>query len=131
MSAKVRRSARPRVLFPPVDVDRFRGAGRLPVPKGLESRGYDLVLSALVPYKRIDLAVVAALFVIAALGFLGERTRIGADETMTIGLESCDVPLRGGVLPHLGMHGRRHQQRSVGGKDRRSEGAVGQAVGKT
>ena len=48
---------RSRVLFPPVEVERFRGAGALPVPAGLESRGYDLVLSALVPYKRIDLAV--------------------------------------------------------------------------
>ena len=50
-----------RVLFPPVDVDRFRGAGRLPAPSGLASRSYDLVLSALVPYKRIDLAVTAAI----------------------------------------------------------------------
>ncbi len=52
---------RSRVLFPPVDVDRFRDAGRLPVPAGLESGGYDLVLSALVPYKRIDLAVTGAI----------------------------------------------------------------------
>ncbi len=35
----------------------LRGAGRLPAPAGLASGGYDLVLSALVPYKRIDLAV--------------------------------------------------------------------------
>jgi glycosyltransferase involved in cell wall biosynthesis len=53
--------ARSTIVFPPVDVDRFRGAGRLPVPDGLASRGYDLVLSALVPYKRVDLAVTAAI----------------------------------------------------------------------
>ena len=53
--------ARARVLFPPVDVNRFRGAGLLPAPSGLVSRSYDLVLSALVPYKRIDLAVAAAI----------------------------------------------------------------------
>jgi glycosyltransferase involved in cell wall biosynthesis len=51
---------RARVLFPPVDVSRFAGAGALPPPDGLPSRSYDLVLSALVPYKRIDLAVTAA-----------------------------------------------------------------------
>lgn len=50
---------RTRIVFPPVDVARFRGAGALAPPSGLESRGYDLVLSALVPYKRIDLAVMA------------------------------------------------------------------------
>jgi glycosyltransferase involved in cell wall biosynthesis len=48
------------VVFPPVDVDRFAGARRLPPPEGLASGGYDLVLSALVPYKRVDLAVTAA-----------------------------------------------------------------------
>ena len=53
--------ARTRVVAPPVDVDRFRGAGQLPEPAGLASRSYDLVLSALVPYKRIDLAVTAAI----------------------------------------------------------------------
>lgn len=51
---------RTRIVFPPVEVSRFAGAGRLPVPEGLTSGGYDLVLSALVPYKRIDLAVAAA-----------------------------------------------------------------------
>jgi glycosyltransferase involved in cell wall biosynthesis len=52
--------ARTRVVFPPVDVSRFAGAGERPAPAGLDSGGYDLVLSALVPYKRIDLAVAAA-----------------------------------------------------------------------
>ncbi|MBD3219851.1 glycosyltransferase [bacterium] len=52
--------ARSRIVFPPVDVSRFAGAGASPPPDGLDSRSYDLVLSALVPYKRIDLAVAAA-----------------------------------------------------------------------
>lgn len=51
---------RSRIVFPPVDVDRFENAGDLPEPVGLTTGGYDLVLSALVPYKRIDLAVRAA-----------------------------------------------------------------------
>lgn len=48
------------IIHPPVDVDRFAGAGDLPVPPNLTSRGYDLVVSALVPYKRVDLAIAAA-----------------------------------------------------------------------
>ena len=51
---------RTRILFPPVDVERFAGAGRLDPPDGFASGSYDFVLSALVPYKRIDLAVAAA-----------------------------------------------------------------------
>ncbi len=46
------------VVHPPVDTDRF--SVDAPAPAGLESGSYDLVLSALVPYKRIDLAVTAA-----------------------------------------------------------------------
>lgn len=49
------------IVHPPVDVERFQGAGQLPVPAGLVSRGYDLVVSALVAYKKIDLAVKASL----------------------------------------------------------------------
>jgi glycosyltransferase involved in cell wall biosynthesis len=49
------------IVFPPVDVDRFRDAGELPPPGGLDSRSYDLVVSALVPYKKVDLAVIAAI----------------------------------------------------------------------
>jgi glycosyltransferase involved in cell wall biosynthesis len=49
-----------RIVFPPVDVARFAGSGRLAPPEGFASRSYDFVLSALVPYKRIDLAVLAA-----------------------------------------------------------------------
>ena len=43
------------VVFPPVDMARF--AAGTPALPGLLPGSYDLVLSALVPYKRIDLAV--------------------------------------------------------------------------
>jgi glycosyltransferase involved in cell wall biosynthesis len=49
------------VVHPPVDIGRFGTADNLPVPDGLVSGGYDLVVSALVAYKRIDLAVLGAL----------------------------------------------------------------------
>lgn len=49
------------VVHPPVDVGRFKTADKLPVPSGLVSGEYDLVVSALVAYKRIDLAVLGAL----------------------------------------------------------------------
>jgi glycosyltransferase involved in cell wall biosynthesis len=79
---------RTRIVFPPVDVERFRTAGALPPPGGLQSRGYDLVLSALVPYKRIDLAVTAAiaagrLLVVAGDG--PERGRLEALAARTRG----------------------------------------------
>jgi glycosyltransferase involved in cell wall biosynthesis len=49
------------VIAPPVDTALFRpGAGGAPPPPGLEHLGYDLVVSAFVPYKRLDLAVLAA-----------------------------------------------------------------------
>ncbi|MBM4417980.1 MAG: glycosyltransferase family 4 protein [Chloroflexi bacterium] len=50
-----------KVIFPPVDVDRLRGAlGTSDAPHGLASaEPYYLVLSRLVPYKRIDLAIEA------------------------------------------------------------------------
>lgn len=40
------------VVYPPVDTDRCT-----PAPGGAEEGAYDLIVSALVPYKRIDLAV--------------------------------------------------------------------------
>ncbi len=49
------------VVHPPVDIDRFKTSDQLPVPKGLYSFGYDLVVSALVAYKKIDIAIRAAL----------------------------------------------------------------------
>lgn len=48
------------IVPPPVDTERFVDAHNLPAPDGFASGSYDLVLSALVAYKRIDLAVTAA-----------------------------------------------------------------------
>lgn len=67
------------VVHPPVDVTHFRGADRGPVPAGFASGSYDLVLSALVPYKRIDLAVqgaVAAGRTLVVAGDGPERRRL-------------------------------------------------------
>jgi glycosyltransferase involved in cell wall biosynthesis len=47
-------------IHPPVDTTRFATNRPWPPPSGLSSRSYELVVSALVPYKRIDLAVRAA-----------------------------------------------------------------------
>jgi glycosyltransferase involved in cell wall biosynthesis len=49
------------VIFPPVDTTIFNREAASEPPAGLASRSYDLVISALVPYKRVDLAVRAAL----------------------------------------------------------------------
>ncbi len=48
------------IIHPPVEVDRFQDASQLPAPDGLATGSYDLVVSALVPYKKVDLAVAAA-----------------------------------------------------------------------
>jgi glycosyltransferase involved in cell wall biosynthesis len=48
------------VIHPPVDTEAFRPEAAPVPPPGLTSRGYELVVSALVPYKRIDLAILAA-----------------------------------------------------------------------
>jgi glycosyltransferase involved in cell wall biosynthesis len=48
------------VIHPPVDTEIFATTTAAAAPPGLASRSYDLVVSALVPYKRIDLAIVAA-----------------------------------------------------------------------
>ncbi|MFH1843409.1 MAG: glycosyltransferase [bacterium] len=47
------------IIHPPVDMALYGTAAAAP-PRGLASGSYDLVVSALVPYKRIDLAIVAA-----------------------------------------------------------------------
>jgi len=47
------------IIHPPVDMARYEISAADP-PRGLDSGSYDLVVSALVPYKRIDLAIVAA-----------------------------------------------------------------------
>lgn len=66
------------VVHPPVDMDRFTGAVPLPT-EDFAPGSYDLVLSALVPYKRVDLAVQAAIvagrhLVVGGQG--GERDRL-------------------------------------------------------
>jgi glycosyltransferase involved in cell wall biosynthesis len=48
------------IIHPPVDTVRFAVDQASAPPAGLASRSYELVVSALVPYKRIDLAVQAA-----------------------------------------------------------------------
>ena len=48
------------IIHPPVDTAIFNGAAAGGPPPGLEHLGYDLVVSAFVPYKRIDLAILAA-----------------------------------------------------------------------
>lgn len=73
------------IVFPPVDVDRFKEAYRLPHPKELPTGSYDLVVSALVAYKRIDLAVEAAMatgqtLVIVGKGPEKERLMALADQ---------------------------------------------------
>jgi len=60
------------IVYPPVDVGRFAGSGQLPVPDGLVSGGYDLVVSALVAYKKIDLAVKASLLAGRTLVVVGK-----------------------------------------------------------
>jgi len=60
------------IVYPPVDVGRFEGAGQLPVPEGLVSREFDLVVSALVAYKKIDIAVKAAILAGRTLVVVGK-----------------------------------------------------------
>ena len=62
------------VVYPPVDTQRYRPDGR---PPG----SFDLIVSALVPYKRIDLAVAAytrAGMPLKIVGVGGERARLQA-----------------------------------------------------
>jgi glycosyltransferase involved in cell wall biosynthesis len=65
------------IVFPPVDVGRFAGAAALPPPAGLATGSYDLVVSALVAYKRIDLAVLAALQAGRTLVIIGQGPELG------------------------------------------------------
>jgi len=70
-------SERIAVIPPPVDTERFTPAAP-PPPGALAAGGYDFVVSALVPYKRIDLAVLAAIaagrhLVVAGCGDQGRR----------------------------------------------------------
>ncbi len=97
-------SERTRVLFPPVDVDRFAGADTLPAPEGFATGSYDFVLSALVPYKRIDLAVLGAVAAGRTLVVAGDgperarleelaRTASGSGRTVFLGrMGDADLP---------------------------------------
>jgi glycosyltransferase involved in cell wall biosynthesis len=92
------------VVHPPVDTARFAGAGDLPPPSGFETGGYDLVLSALVPYKRIDLAVQGAVKAGRTLVVAGDgperrrleelaRTTSGTGRAVFVGaVEGDEVP---------------------------------------
>jgi len=73
------------IVFPPVEVDRFRSAGEQPVPPGLVSGGYDLVVSALVAYKRIDLAVQAALATGRTLVIVGRGPELARLQALAAG----------------------------------------------
>ncbi len=77
------------VVHPPVDVGRFKTADQLPLPKGLVSGGYDLVVSALVAYKRIDLAVLGAIKAGRKLVVVGKGPEL---ERLIILAERSDDP---------------------------------------
>ncbi len=96
------------VIAPPVDVDMFLGdATTLLPPPGLASGSYDLVVSALVPYKRIDIAVRAACMarrplVVVGKGSEAARLRaLGAEGPVTF-LGAVATP----QLPSLYAHAR-------------------------
>ena len=77
------------VLYPPVDVEFF-------TPGGAPPDAYFLVVSALVPYKRIDVAIQAA-------RQLGVRLKIvgtGPDHDRLSALAGSDADLLGAVDPH-------------------------------
>lgn len=57
------------VVYPPVDLERW-------TPGSAISGGYDLVVSALVPYKRVDLAIAAAVKVGFPLKIVGVGTEL-------------------------------------------------------
>lgn len=92
------------VVFPPVDRQRF-APGLSPVAE-LAPKSYDFVLSALVPYKKLDLAVVAAIragrhLVVAGRG--GEETRLRrlAESTPGPGRATFLGPVSDAMVPHL------------------------------
>jgi len=71
------------VIFPPVDTERFRVSAR--------DEGYYLIVSALVPYKRVDLAVRAFNRIGAHLLIVGK----GPDEEKLRGLAGPNVEFAG------------------------------------
>ncbi len=58
----------------------------------------------------------------------GEATGDGIDHVHPAAAEGVDVLLEPRVLPHLGVHRRRHEHGSTGGEERRGEQVVGDAV---
>ncbi len=102
-------AAHTRIVFPPVDVGRFAGAGRLAPPEGFTTGSYDFVLSALVPYKRIDLAVAAAVLagrtlVVAGGGPEAARLRALAGQTAGPGRVHFLGPVADADLPRWYGH---------------------------
>ena len=65
------------IVFPPVDVRRFAGARALDPPGDFATGAYDLVVSALVPYKRVDLAIQAACRAGRTLVVVGQGPELG------------------------------------------------------
>ncbi|HOX25255.1 MAG TPA: glycosyltransferase [Candidatus Krumholzibacteria bacterium] len=98
------------VIHPPVDAERFGPAA--PAPAGaLAEGGYDLVVSALVPYKRIDLAILAAVeagrhLVVAGDGDEARRLRRLARDARGRGRVTFLGPVGDAELPPLYAHAR-------------------------
>jgi glycosyltransferase involved in cell wall biosynthesis len=91
------------VIYPPVETSRFRPARDLPA-EARGARGYALIVSALVPYKRIELAV-------RAFTQLGRRLLVAGDgpELPRLRAEAgASIAFLGGVpheqLPDLYAH---------------------------
>ncbi|PIE76405.1 glycosyl transferase [bacterium DOLJORAL78_65_58] len=100
---------RVRVVHPPVDIKRFRTREHLAPPMGLASLGYDLVVSALVAYKKIDLAVSAAVRAGRTLVIVGKgpelpRLKALAGETRGSGRVVFAGPVSDAELPAYYAH---------------------------
>ena len=59
----------------------------------------------------------------------GEAARLGVDHVHAPAPQRGEVLLHRGVLPHLGVHRRRHEDRRPGGEQRGGEQVVGDAGG--
>ncbi len=99
------------IVFPPVDTSVFRPDAAPGPPAGLASGGYDLVVSALVAYKRIDLAVRAAIvtgrhLVVVGRGPEAARLRRLASETDGPGRVSFAAAVATADLPAYYAHAR-------------------------
>jgi glycosyltransferase involved in cell wall biosynthesis len=80
------------IVAPPVDTEFFRPDAAVAPPPGLTTRGYDLAVAAFVPYKRLDLAVLAARRAGRRLVLVGQ----GPDEARLRRL-AAEAPGRGEV----------------------------------